>query len=118
MSENTARFLTNGTSALDSSVSYRRDIATIIQFPRRECRIVRPFDARQTQLATSIKQHNTVADSIRSHVKDVLEASEMYCSMKYEDVRGCAYRVFTRASIGTLVFSGSVIAAVALFFGA
>lgn len=39
----------------------------------------------------------------------VLESSEMYCSLKYEDFRGCAYGVFTRKGIAAFsAFSGCV----------
>ena len=111
MNEKRAIFLVDGTAALDpgfASISQKR-MATIIPFPERKSS---SRGARCEGAAASAQP------SIRKRVLDVLLASEMYCSLMFEDVRGCRYGKFTPTAISVLSASSAVVAALALFFGA
>ena len=44
----------------------------------------------------------------------LLESSEMYCSLRYEDVRGCPYHLFDARSIAMLATSCTACAIVSL----
>ena len=44
----------------------------------------------------------------------ILNSSEMYCSLRYEDFRGCPYNMFDSFGIGMLAVSCSLLAALSL----
>lgn len=44
-----------------------------------------------------------------------IDASEMACSLIYEDVKGCPYHAFTPRSIAALSISSSILALLSLF---
>ena len=50
--------------------------------------------------------------------RNVLESSEMYCSLKYEDFRGCAYGVFTRRGVAALSAVSCCVATLSIVAGA
>ena len=44
----------------------------------------------------------------------MLESSEMYCSLKYEDARGCPYNLFSPCDIATLWTVSALLSLVSL----
>lgn len=52
-----------------------------------------------------------------NNFKNLLESSEMVCSLKYEDARGCPYGSFTPRSIAVLSTAGAFLAIVSLLVG-
>ena len=54
----------------------------------------------------------------RSKVRQILESSEMYCSLKLEDFRGCPYRIFTTRGIAFLSGASSVLAVLSIVVAA
>ena len=51
-------------------------------------------------------------------VRSCLLASEMFCSLKWEDARGVAYKLFSNANIGALAFASFVVAVLSIAYGA
>ncbi|HAM16580.1 MAG TPA: hypothetical protein DCP91_12140 [Eggerthellaceae bacterium] len=51
---------------------------------------------------------------LAARFRDVLDSSEMYCSLKTEDFRGCAYQAFTSRGIAALASAISVVAALSI----
>ena len=51
-------------------------------------------------------------------LSDIIDASEMACSLMTEDFKGVAYNTFTRASIASLSIGCTLVAIVSLAFGA
>ena len=47
----------------------------------------------------------------------LFDSSEMFCSLKYEDVKGCPYNTFTPRGIAALSVASSILAIIALFAG-
>ena len=47
----------------------------------------------------------------------LLDSSEMFCSLKYEDVKGCPYNAFTPRGIAALSITSSFLAIISLFIG-
>ena len=48
----------------------------------------------------------------------LIDSSEMACSLKFEDVKGCPYNSFTPKGIAALSFACSFFAIVSLFVAA
>ena len=48
---------------------------------------------------------------------NLVNSSEMACSLRYEDINGCPYNSFTPRSIAALSVSSSVMALVSLIVG-
>ena len=105
MNEMKAYFMVDGTAALDQDQCSRERMAIIIPFPGKQ-------DGREAR---------NVSDKpfrqIKGSLKRVLESSEMFCSLKFEDIGGCAYGMFTRAGVRALTVSCSVVAVASLIFG-
>ena len=99
----------DGTAALKASeIPIENHCATIVPFPSNNRVSDKGF------WGISIAQlGNVLADKVSS----VLEGSEMYCSLKYEDFHGCAYRLFSRKGIAVLSATTSIIAVVAIVVG-
>ena len=53
-----------------------------------------------------------------TRLSEILSASEMYCSLKFEDVRGCPYGIFTSKGIAILSITSSLLAVISLFAAA
>ena len=51
------------------------------------------------------------------NLSKLLDSSEMFCSLKYEDVRGCPYNAFTPRGIAALSITSSFLAIVSLLAG-
>ena len=47
----------------------------------------------------------------------MIQASEMLCSLRFEDMRGCPYHSFTPRSIAMLSLTSTLMAAAALLVG-
>ena len=48
---------------------------------------------------------------------NLLASSEMYCSLRYEDVRGCPYNAFDHRAIAVLASASAALALVSLAIG-
>ena len=48
----------------------------------------------------------------------VIDSSEMACSLRFEDVRGCPYGIFTSEGIAILSIASSLLAVISLFAAA
>ena len=69
----------------------------------------------------SCNQHNMpipFRKRLQSWVSSTLNASEMFCSLKFEDMRGVVYGLFSKKDIRILCFASFTIAALAIAFGA
>lgn len=53
-----------------------------------------------------------------AYVSELFKSSEMYCSLRYEDYRGCPYNKFTPRGIATLAVVCYAFAALSLVLGA
>ena len=105
-----ANFAIEGTSALKSQATEKgRNGATIIEFPRKfsSCN-----DAMTARLDGSFRSR------ILTKFRAILAASEMYCSLKFEDFRGCQYHRFNRRGIAVLTTATAMIAVAAIIAGA
>ena len=106
--ERMACYYVNGTSALDLQRWHETgEKATIIPFPRRE--------DRNPHIASSSKQEGA---TVKNRISNLLASSEMYCSLKLEDFRGCRYGIFTRQGIAALSTGTAVLAIISLVVGA
>ena len=103
---------TNGTAALKMPRYVTQpDEAAIIKFPgSHQC-------VAETQPARRDGGPKHVAPK-RGFLKNTLESSEMYCSLKLESMLGCPYHLFTHKGIAVLSLGASAIAAVSLILGA
>ncbi len=111
---NTATFTVDGTAALKMDASSAAPkTAHIIAFPR-IAETTTPANRREG-LSTKVRR---AFESLHNAVRRVLESSEMYCSLKFEDFRGVAYGVFSKANIKTLTVLSSIVAVLAIAFGA
>lgn len=104
------RFDVEGTSALKSQAfpSPKAD-AAIIPFPN---------SVREGQDFNLARFLSPLVARTRRKALSVLEASEMYCSLRFEDFRGCAYGIFNRKGICALTLATSAMAVASLVFGA
>ena len=48
------------------------------------------------------------------HFSKMLDSSEMFCSLRFEDVKGCPYNTFTPRGIAVLSLASSIMALVSL----
>lgn len=55
---------------------------------------------------------------VRSRVYASAYSSEMFCSLMYEDYRGCPYNTFSSSQIAFMSFALCVISAVSITLGA
>lgn len=99
----------DGTAALKvQEPPIEKHCATIVPFPLHKQVSNKGF------WGISIAQlGNMLADKLSS----ALEESEMYCSLKYEDFHGCAYRLFSRKGLAVLSAMTSAIAVAAIAIG-
>lgn len=101
----------NGTSALKvwRWVESPED-AKIIAFPGSRTVVAdAPSPARIQQNQRQAKP----ADFLRN----VLDSSEMYCSLRYESMKGCPYNRFSEKAIAALSAGGAFIGIVSLILG-
>ena len=60
----------------------------------------------------------SIASRIKERALGILEASEMYCSLRFEDYRGCQYGIFTKKGVAVLSLALSMVAVVSVILGA
>ena len=121
MAERTIFFQTDGTSALKieapavaalklsaAAGSAARRRATILPFPGAG------LAAHGGVRKGAIPPLRRALDALKVRVTGILAASEMYCSLKFEDFRGCAYHLFTRRGIAALSAAVGAIAILSL----
>lgn len=102
-----ANLFVNGTAALEMrQVENRFGPVRILLFPGQQ-----PAQPRHSR--ESLRR--PAQTRFRSRV---LDASEMCCSLRYEDMGGCPYHVFTSWQIAAFSACSSAIAAIALLLGA
>ena len=104
MGERNFNTYTNGTSALKiTRWAESPEDAKIIAFPGLQAVEDRPARNRP---------------EAQGFARRVLDSSEMYCSLRYESMRGCPYNLFTEESIAALSLGGALIGIVSLILGA
>ena len=112
MANRNLRSFTNGTAALEMPRSVKQpDEATIIKFPGTRQNVA----ARQLDRRDNGPKH---AAPKRSFLRNALESSEMYCSLRFESMQGCPYHLFTKRGVAALSLGASAIAIVSLILGA
>ena len=82
-----------------------------------------PFDSRAAKTAgpqreSDTGKHKSPRRNAGDALRHVLDASEMYCSLRYEDARGCPYDLFTKHNIAALAAGSTVLGVISLVFGA
>jgi len=100
----------DGTVALKPVVAERTHTARIIEFPSRNAETaghINTYDQNPSQL-----------QAIRNRVTGVLYASEMYCSLVFEDARGVLYDMFSRNDVRILSVASCAVAVLSIAFGA
>ena len=112
MGERNFKSYTNGTSALKMPQwAVSPDQAKIIAFPGSRPSVV---EVSTSQRARHAQQPQTAKGFLRT----TLESSEMYCSLRYESMKGCPYNCFNEKAIAALSSGGALIALVSLLLGA
>ena len=103
---------TNGTSALKMPrwVEAPND-AKIIAFPTSR-------QVASSSLAPAVTGKAPAPKRASGFVRKVLDSSEMYCSLRYESMKGCPYNVFSERAIAALSLGGALIGIVSLLLGA
>ncbi len=112
MMKRSANSYVNGTAALEMPRWIERpDEATIIAFPssHRACR----EDGKDRPGAREEGSRNS-----KSQVRRMLDSSEMYCSLRFESMRGVPYHLFTNKGIAVLSTGAAVMGVVSLILGA
>ena len=112
MAKQNRNFYVNGSLAVEIPQWVEtREEAKIIVFPgshQNNCaRITLSRSGKQAKIAPVARK-----------LSDILASSEMYCSLRFEDMHGCPYDVFTRAGIASLSAGAGIIAVVSLILGA
>ena len=109
-SEQNVSFSIDGTSALKvDHCPQRTQTATIIDFPG----IRQRTHSRRDRMPAS-----TPIGVAKARMRGILETSEMYCSLKFEDARGFQYNRFNAKGIAFLSSATALIAIVAIVAGA
>ncbi len=105
-------YYTDGTSALKApQPAFGNRPIKFTAFPGS---LERPAE-KLPQHANANRPHRFAASRF---VWDVLYSSEMYCSLKLEDFKGCAYGVFTQKGIAALCVGAALIGGISLALGA
>ena len=116
MGERNANYYIDGTSALDMrGVGIQSRTANVIEFPLKRYEETK---ARSTSKAVKSAMRKRRFEERRNTLRDILESSEMYCSLKLESFTGCPYALFSKGSIAALSVGSAAIAIVSLLFGA
>ena len=111
MSKQNATFFTNGTSALRMEPACpKTHSAKIIPFEKRD--IVRRGERRVSRALPETKPTRQ-----RSVLKNILESSEMYCSLKLESFLGCPYGALSIRNITCIAVGSTVIGLISLILG-
>ena len=110
MANGTMEYRIDGTAALEmQELPTCTTGATVIPFPTNR-------ENASGQLFSERLAH--ISSIFHTKAAAILEGSEMFCSLKYEDFRGCAYGLFSRRNIAVLSSATSVIAVVSVIAGA
>ena len=117
MTRNLKQFYVAGTSALKLYEYEPAHISTarIVKLPCIE-RVDNPEG--KTPASNRAEEAKVDAISRQQRLKNVLDASEMYCSLISEDFKGCRYNLFSKNNVQLLTVAGSAIAIISLVFGA
>ena len=102
---------TDGTAALD--------IAAVRKHPMLlHVTAFRGGKAEPSAASGRVRAADSARNGIARRARSVLESSEMYCSLRYEDYRGVPYHMFTRGGIAALSGAGSLLAILSIVVGA
>ena len=98
ISKRTVDLYIDGTSALKPAIDvHEGHRATIIQFPgNREVRQRPHLDIRSSASNASAEPNQSI---LKRLFYSVFASSEMFCSLLFEDMRGCPYRLFSKRTI-------------------
>ena len=111
MSKLNANYYTNGTCALEMPARYKD--------PRNaRFRAFAGAESHRRETKSIERSHRTQHVKNQSRLQSVLEGSEMFCSLKTEDARGCRFDQFSYGQATFLAGASSVVAIVALLLGA
>ncbi len=107
------------------NANYYSDGSCALEMP---ARYDSPRDARFRAFAGTEPKRSNEAKTMRprrpveaheqSRLQSILDASEMFCSLKTEDSRGCRFNQFSYGQATFLAGASSLIAIVALILGA
>ena len=113
MTRNLKQFYVAGTSALKLYEHEPAQVSTarIVKLP-----CIERVNDPKGRVSTPNKAAN--AQSRQQRLKNILDSSEMYCSLVTEDFRGCSYNLFSKNNVQLLATAGSAIAIISLIFGA
>ena len=78
------------------------------------CRIIRPEFPR----TRTVRTQPSISESKTGPVRRVFEGSEMLCSIAYEDLRGCAYGIFSKGEVIATSVILTALSALAIALGA
>ena len=101
----------NGTAALDIAAERERPMLLHVT-------AFKGGKAEQPAASVRIRAAESVRHGIVRRARSVLESSEMYCSLRYEDYKGVPYHMFTRGGIAALSGAGSLLAILSIVVGA
>ena len=102
------KYRTNGTAALKPSYSTQSAHSTsFMAFAGK----------RPSSHAVSTRLETKPQRRFSDVVVDILQRSEMVCSLLFEDVKGVPYRMLSRSDIATLTSASAALAVVAIVLG-
>ena len=101
----------NGTAALDiAAVCERPMLLHVTAF--------KGGKAEPSTVSGLARAAGSARHGIARRARSILESSEMYCSLRYEDYKGVPYHMFTRGGIAVLSGAGSLLAILSIVVGA
>ena len=111
MSTRNATFYTDGTSALSIGQHRpRTSSARIIKFEKRET-INEGAGVEPRVLPVTPERKPS------SRFRDILESSEMYCSLRLESMLGCPYKMLSTQNVACIAVGSTVIGLISLILG-
>ena len=106
------RFATDGTAALAPLTGSNRRGSKVVEVVAIRC-----GGSRKASRGAHAAPAKAPADKVKAFFRNALDSSEMYCSLKFEDFRGCPYGIFTQRGIAVLSAASSCIAVLSIAFG-
>ena len=111
MKRNSSQYRVEGTSALQPAyVEPVQKVGHILPFPGNS--------NINTETSVLITKSGSFAYTVKKCIQSALDASEMYCSLRFEDFKGVPYRVFTKRGVAALSVSSAALACIAIIVGA
>ena len=107
------RFATDGTAALAPLTGSNRRGSNVVEVVAIRC-----GGSRKASRGAHAAPAKAPADKVKAFFRNALDSSEMYCSLRYESMKGCPYNVFSERAIAALSLGGALIGIVSLLLGA